>query len=272
VTPVAQQLPESLVLKSGSHPEASREMCVMEAVAYVAGEKWSDEPKCACPIIGAFLRSWNDSIRDDARRTELLAPLVLRLVDSKSTKKVERMRADLALDWLSRVQTPIWLDMSESLKVHAAALRALKPLISTKAIRKSSAALVAARDASAAARAAAWDAAWDAASAAAWDAASAAAWDAASAAASAAAWDAASAAAWDAAWDAARAAAWDAARAAASAAASAASAAAWDALLPSVAALQASALVLVDRMLSVTTDTTEAELTALCDWPVVVVA
>ena len=208
MTPVMQVLPEELILKSGSHSAASREMCVMEAVAFVAGEKWSDQPVCACPVIGVFMRSWNDSISTDTKRTALLAPLVNRLVDSKSAADVEQRRADMAFDWLARVNAPAWLDRNPSLLSHATALRGLAPLVSVKAVKQASAALFAARDASAAASAAAWDAAraaaWDATGDATWDAT----WDAAG--------DAARAAAWDAAWAAAGAAAGDAAWAAAS--------------------------------------------------------
>ena len=241
-SPTLRALPADLVLLNGSHDKESfgREMCVMESVAYVAGEEHTDRPACACPVISAFLRSWNDSIRDDAHRTELLAPFIPRLVGTVSTAEVARMRADLALDWLTRVNTPAWLDLSPSLKSHAAELRKLAPLNAAARVSAAHAVLFAARDASSIVEAAAWDAARDAA----WDAARDAAW--------AAAWDAAR----DAAWDAARDAAWDAAR---------------DALLPSVAALEISALELVNRMLAVTPATTPEELDALCDWTPVAV-
>ena len=133
MTPLTRTLPDDLVLGSGSHEAPEYGLCVMEAVAFVAGEEHSDMPQCACPVIGAFLRSWNDSIPDDARRTQLLAPLILRLVDSKSTSQVEQRRADLALDWLARVQTPTWLALSATLQPHAAALRGLAPLTSAAA-------------------------------------------------------------------------------------------------------------------------------------------
>ena len=48
-----------LSLKSGAHSPDST-FCVMEAVAFVAGEEWSDHPVCACPVISAFMRAWND--------------------------------------------------------------------------------------------------------------------------------------------------------------------------------------------------------------------
>ena len=47
----------------------------MEAVAYVAGEPWSDNPACACWTIGNFLREWND-VLPDADRDALLRPLI----------------------------------------------------------------------------------------------------------------------------------------------------------------------------------------------------
>ena len=40
---------DTLELKSGSHSPNDTEMCVMEAVAFVAGEKWSDSPAVRIP-------------------------------------------------------------------------------------------------------------------------------------------------------------------------------------------------------------------------------
>src|ERR1700689_3092955 len=71
-----------LSLKSGAHSPDST-FCVMEAVAFVAGEKWSDAPVCACPVISAFLRSWNDSLPNDAERDRLLKPLIPLLVGTR---------------------------------------------------------------------------------------------------------------------------------------------------------------------------------------------
>jgi hypothetical protein len=225
-------------LRSGSHPappNGTVEACVMEAVAYVAGETWSDHPTCACPVLAAFMRAWNDGLPSDADRTRLLRPLIPKLVGSKSTPEVERRRADMAADWFIRVYTPTWLGMVDGLKPEAEKLRALAPLSDRASFEAAVPVVKEAQRSSAAA----WDAAWDAASAAAW----------------AAAWAAASAAARDAAW----AAAWDAASAAASAAArDAASAAAKKKFEPITLDLQQSALELVDRMLAITPETLAA--------------
>src|ERR1700676_304692 len=114
---------DTLTLLTGAHEAASGEMCVMEAVAYVAGEPWSDHPACACPVISAFLRSWNDSLPSDADRDRLLKPLVLQLIDTKATQAIEERRSYLALDWMIRVFTPKWLDLVPSLSLHSKALR-----------------------------------------------------------------------------------------------------------------------------------------------------
>ena len=218
------RLPD-ITLKSGNSAENEARMCVMEAVAYVAGEPWSDHPKCACPVITAFMVSWNDGLPSDAERNRLLAPLIPRLVGTRN-KALEERRSLMAADWLVREHTPAWLRLA-GLTTQADALTNLPEITSMAQVPSIRGPLEAARKDA--------DAAGDAARAAAWDAAWAAAGDAARAAAGDAAWDAAWAAAWDAARAAAWAAVWDAAR---------------DALAETTATLQQSALRLVERMIA----------------------
>jgi hypothetical protein len=202
----------------GSHdattvPTGDRDLCIMEAVAYMAGEPWSDSPACASPVISAFLRSWNDGLSDDDRDRLLPAAVwVPRLVGSRGDDAAEERRAYLALDWLIRVHTPAWLALVPSLAPHAAALRALPEVVDLTTARQ-------AGDVARAARHAAGDAARHAAGDAAWYSA----WYAAA--------DAAGHAAGDAAWY-------------------AAGHAAGAALHPTVETLQHSALDLLDRMLA----------------------
>ena len=54
-------------LSSGAHNNIENGYCAMELVAYAAGEPFSDHPNCVCPVIAAFLRNWNDSLKDDER-------------------------------------------------------------------------------------------------------------------------------------------------------------------------------------------------------------
>ena len=214
-------------------PTGNRDLCIMEAVAYMAGEPWSDSPACASPAISAFLRTWNDGLSDDDRDRLLPAAVwVPRLVGSRGDDATEERRAYLALDWLVRVHTPTWLALVPSLAPHAAALRALPEIVDMTTWGRAGDTVRAARAvAGAAARAAARAVA--------------------GAVAGAAARAAAGAVAGDVAWDAARAAAGAVARAAAVDAARAAAVdAAGDALRPTVETLQHSALDLLDRMLA----------------------
>ena len=123
---------DGIVLKSGGHESRESAVCAMEAVAWLAGEPHSDHPQCACPVIGAFMRSWNDTIHNDDTRTRLLKPLLPLLIGTRSTKAVELQRSYLALDWLARVQAPAWLSLRDDLKAHAVVLRGLKPLTDTE--------------------------------------------------------------------------------------------------------------------------------------------
>lgn len=142
-----------------SAPTGNRDLCIMEAVAYMAGEPWSDAPACASPVIAAFVRTWQDDL-DDADRDRLLpaAVWVPRLVGSLGNDAVEVRRAFMALDWLVRVHAPAWLDLTPSLRPHAAALRALSEVIDVDAAGQARPVVYAAR---AAASVAARDAAGD---------------------------------------------------------------------------------------------------------------
>ena len=119
---------DTLVLKRSSHAEAEKEFCVMEAVAYVAGEPWSDAPQCACPVITSFMVNWNDSLPNDEERTRLLKPLIPKIVGTRSTPEVQFARSMMCMDWLCREFVPAWLMLTPSLVPHAEVLRAAKPI------------------------------------------------------------------------------------------------------------------------------------------------
>ena len=171
---------ETLELLKGSHDDDNGK-CALEAVAWLVGEKHSDHPACVSPVLGAFCRSWNDSL-DDVNRQKL-KPYLVRLIGTAGDAARDQRRSWMAMDWLARVCGPVFMDLTPSLRGHASALRALPEMVDGETL--------AARDA---ARVAAWAAVRDAAWGAAWGAAGAAA----RAAAGAAARDAARAAAWDA--------------------------------------------------------------------------
>jgi hypothetical protein len=227
---------DTLTLTRGWHATRGQGVCLMEAVAWWAGQEHTDHPPCVSPVLANFGMNLNDKWDDRARQQ--LKPLIPLLPGTVSDGADERRRY-MALDWLVRVYLPVFLDLVPGLAGDAAAVRALVPVTDLVSAELAGPVVRQARGhaaaAGAAAGAAAWAAAGDAAWAAAGDAAGDAAWDAAGAAAGDAAWDAAWAAAWAAARDAARDAAWD---------------AAWDALSPTVAQLQDSAIALYDVLIA----------------------
>src|ERR1700757_4338224 len=118
---------QSLSLKKGAHSPDST-FCVMEAVAFVAGEKWSDNPECACPVISSFLRSWNDGLPSDSERDRLLKLLIPKLVGTRNPP-LEEKRALMAADWLVRVHPPAWLRLAGLIK-QAESLEQLPEIVS----------------------------------------------------------------------------------------------------------------------------------------------
>lgn len=102
---------QNITLRYGSHDSVERGLCAMEAVAWLAGEEHTDQPACACVIVGAFVRPFNDSLPSDEHRTRLLLPLVPKLVGSRSSVHVDvdLDRSYLAADWAVRVVLPLML-------------------------------------------------------------------------------------------------------------------------------------------------------------------
>jgi hypothetical protein len=76
-----------ITLEEGSHDNPEDGMCAMEAIAYVQGEPFSDSPACVCPVIAAFMRTWNDDL-PDADRDRLLKPLLPLVIGTRSTPAV----------------------------------------------------------------------------------------------------------------------------------------------------------------------------------------
>ncbi len=160
----------SISLLSGSHGSAKKGLCALEAVAWLAKEKHSDAPQCACPVVAAFVRRLNDRIPDDAMRTRLLGPLLPLIVGSRSTPEVERRRMFIAVDFAVRDAAASALDLRAATKVHAATLRALPEIVDQPTARNAAEVTKVVRSA---ADAAAYAAAYAAAAAAAYAAAAA---------------------------------------------------------------------------------------------------
>ena len=95
---------ETVELERGAHLQNGK-ACIMEAAAYIAGEPRSDHPECVSPVIGAFLRSWNDSLSDEGR--QILKPYVTKIIGTRGTKAQEEKRAWMVTDWQARECAPL---------------------------------------------------------------------------------------------------------------------------------------------------------------------
>ena len=118
---------QNISLARGNNDPSGMEMCALEAAAYIAGEPWSDHPACVCPVIAAFVRTWNDDLPAN-ERDRLLRPLIPRLVGTWSTPAMQLRRAFIAADWALREAAPDALDAT-GLGALARKLRALPEIV-----------------------------------------------------------------------------------------------------------------------------------------------
>ncbi len=72
-------------LEENSHDTAEDGVCLMEAVAWIAGEEHSDHPKCACPVLTSLGIEINDSTDDFGR--QLLIQAIPALIGSATKNK-----------------------------------------------------------------------------------------------------------------------------------------------------------------------------------------
>lgn len=116
---------DTLQLAKGVHDSPDAGMCLLEAVAYFAGERHSDSPLCVSPVLADFGRSINDRLPYNQRQE--LKRFIPRLPGTAFDGRDDR-RPWLALDWLARTCMPTWLDFV-GLTEHASTLRALPEVV-----------------------------------------------------------------------------------------------------------------------------------------------
>jgi hypothetical protein len=108
---------QTVRLSRGKHVSPAEGACVMELASMLGGEPFSDHPLSVCPVIGAFLRTYNDSV-DDRRRQDLYA-YASRVVGSRASYHVERTRQAHLEQWTKeirrqrhkRLRLPRWLGL-----------------------------------------------------------------------------------------------------------------------------------------------------------------
>ena len=95
-TSVSGVLPDGLpVLAAGAHLAPEDGVCLMEYVSVLAGEPFSDSPRCTDGALAGLARLVNDEVSDEGRR--LLAPLAADLTILGRTDAVGSARLVLAV-------------------------------------------------------------------------------------------------------------------------------------------------------------------------------
>ena len=76
------RLPDAVpVLARGKHRSPRKGGCFMEFASFMAGEAWSDHPRCTHPLLASLARDVNDNLSDSARGEIVgLIPEVIGLV------------------------------------------------------------------------------------------------------------------------------------------------------------------------------------------------
>jgi hypothetical protein len=97
---------DTLYLDKGSHSSRQKGVCLLEAVAWLAGREHTDHPPCVSPVLGAFGRSFNDYLPDDQR--QLLRPFIPRMIGTAGDGK-DAARLDIITAWMVHEYAPHWL-------------------------------------------------------------------------------------------------------------------------------------------------------------------
>lgn len=114
----SSHVPEFMpTLSSGRHRNPRKGACFMEMASYLAGERWSDHPRCTHPLLAALARETNDRLGDDARQA--LVPLIPSVVGLTS----DDPRVDA---WIAREAALTGLPVVAETRQRALAVAALR--------------------------------------------------------------------------------------------------------------------------------------------------
>lgn len=97
---------DSIHLDRGAHESPEEGLCLLEAVAYIAGQAHTDHPPCVSRLLGSFGRALNDELPDDKRQR--LVSLVT-LLPGTAGDGHDPERRLLAVNWLIHTCAPAWL-------------------------------------------------------------------------------------------------------------------------------------------------------------------
>jgi hypothetical protein len=94
-----QRVFDRVELVSGAGDPEAGKLCVMSLVACLAGERHTDHPVCASPLIRAFAIPINDHMPHEVRqRLKPFAPRILGTNDRLDRERVEVLRRALAAE------------------------------------------------------------------------------------------------------------------------------------------------------------------------------
>jgi hypothetical protein len=99
MSPVSYQ---TIRLSKGKHAGPDEGACVLELASMLAGEPFTDHPASVCPVIGSFLRSYNDSI--DGQRRQGLYEYASRVVGSRAGTTTQQARAARLAEWAQEMR------------------------------------------------------------------------------------------------------------------------------------------------------------------------
>ena len=116
---------ETLVLGHGAHRTRAEGACLMEAVAWAAGEDHSDMPACVSPVLRSFGISLNDRLgAEDRQKLKAFIPELI----GTAGDGLDEKRKYIAINWLIRIHTPNMLERA-GLPDDAESLRSLAVIV-----------------------------------------------------------------------------------------------------------------------------------------------
>nr|MDQ5862759.1 hypothetical protein [Actinomycetota bacterium] len=125
IIPERLQALDTIKLDKGEHNSFEDGHCAMEVVAWLAGEGHTDAPECASRVLRNMTIGLNDAWDNGERQK--LAPFLPRMVGT-GNDGLDEQRSYLALDWIIRTYTPVWLELAGHTK-EAQELRDLRRIV-----------------------------------------------------------------------------------------------------------------------------------------------
>jgi|GEM_PF-2670957 len=92
-------------IESGTHTHASEGMSVLDAVSYITGSQFSDEPVNVCPVAFNFVRTLGNLLPDE-RRTVVFLPLLEKIAGALPDPEISQQRAVLCANSVLRELVP----------------------------------------------------------------------------------------------------------------------------------------------------------------------